>query len=84
MTSVEKSLLALGVGLAVGASLGILFAPQKGRETRRRLHDGFDHYRDRVVDAFDHLKHKVGDKADMIAEEIEREVSSRVAKASSK
>ena len=84
MTSTEKMILGLGVGLAIGAALGILYAPDKGKETRRKISDGFDKYRDKVVDAFDNLKHKAGCKAEEIAEEIAEEVEAKVAKANSK
>lgn len=84
MTSTEKMILGLGVGLAIGATLGLLYAPEKGKETRRKISDGFDHYRDKVMDAFDTLKHKAGYKAEEIAEEIAEEVKAKVAKANDK
>lgn len=84
MTSTEKMILGLGVGIAIGAALGILYAPDKGKETRRKITDGLDTYRDKVMDAFDHLKMKAGSKAEEIAQEISEEVSAKVAKASSK
>ncbi len=37
MKSTGKVLLALGCGAAIGALLGILFAPDKGSETRKKL-----------------------------------------------
>ena len=84
MTSTEKMILGLGVGLAIGAALGILFAPDKGKETRKKISDGFDQYRDKVVDAIDSLKQKAGCKAEEIAQEISEEVSAKVAKANNK
>lgn len=81
MTSTEKMILGLGVGIAIGAALGILYAPDKGKETRRKISDGFDQYRDKVVDAFDNLKQKAGCKAEQIAHEISEEVSARVSRA---
>lgn len=33
----KKTVAALGVGAAVGAGLGILFAPKSGKETREEL-----------------------------------------------
>jgi len=39
MKSTGKVLLALGCGAAIGALLGVLFAPDKGSETRKKLSD---------------------------------------------
>lgn len=37
MTGLSKVLIAIGTGLAVGATLGVLFAPDEGVETRKRI-----------------------------------------------
>ena len=37
MTKDKKALLALLAGSAIGLTLGILFAPNKGNETRRKI-----------------------------------------------
>lgn len=37
MRNTNKIFTALGIGMAVGAVLGILFAPRKGKETREIL-----------------------------------------------
>jgi gas vesicle protein len=37
MTNTNKILAAVGIGMAAGAILGILFAPDKGTETRELL-----------------------------------------------
>ncbi len=58
MTSTEKSLLALGVGLAVGVGLGILFAPRKGSETREKIGEGYDECKEKVLEVFDKFKKK--------------------------
>ncbi len=46
-----NTLLALIVGTAIGAGIGILFAPDKGSKTRQKFKDGYD-------DAIKDLKHK--------------------------
>jgi len=37
MNNASKILLAVGTGIAVGAALGILYAPDEGYETRRKI-----------------------------------------------
>ena len=53
----SKILLGIAVGVAVGAALGILFAPDKGEETRRKLSDQGN-------DLADNLKNKFADLVD--------------------
>lgn len=64
----SKILLALLTGLAAGAALGILFAPEKGSETRDKLSDSLknlgDSIKDRAADEIENLtdfKEKVVD-----------------------
>ena len=37
MNKTTKALVAIGAGVAIGAALGILFAPEDGAETRKKL-----------------------------------------------
>jgi gas vesicle protein len=39
MKNASKILIALGAGLAIGGLLGVLFAPAKGAETRKKISD---------------------------------------------
>lgn len=55
----SKVLIGLLTGLAAGAALGLLFAPEKGSETRDRLNQSLkdlgDTIRDRAADEINHL-----------------------------
>jgi gas vesicle protein len=50
MSDNSKVLIALLAGAAAGAALGILFAPEKGSETRDRLSDALKNLGDTIKD----------------------------------
>jgi gas vesicle protein len=60
----ESGKVALGIlgGVAVGALLGVLFAPAKGTKTRRRILNKGKDYADDVKEKFDDLLDSVSEK----------------------
>jgi gas vesicle protein len=53
-----KTFLALITGLVAGAALGILFAPDKGSETRRKLSGSAKDLSDQGLDVLNNWKEK--------------------------
>ncbi len=78
MNSSSKVLVALIAGVALGASLGVLFAPDKGTDVRRKIGDqarkatdSLRHTTDKIRQKADDLRDKAKDKAERFANETE-------------
>jgi gas vesicle protein len=57
-----KTVLALLAGVAIGAGIGILFAPDKGTKTREKIKEGFDDKKDEFKDKFDGFTNTIKSK----------------------
>ncbi len=67
-----KTALGLLAGIATGALLGILFAPDSGRNTRKKIVQKGEGYVDDAKDKFNGIVDVVKDKYNSIRNEAER------------
>jgi gas vesicle protein len=64
MNSTSKIIASVLAGVAAGAVLGLLFAPEKGEETRRRISEKYN-------DLSDSVKEKLNDLVNVVKDEYE-------------
>jgi gas vesicle protein len=64
-----KTVAGVVLGIGVGALLGILFAPEKGSKTRKRILEKGQDYADDLKGKFDELYQDVSDKYESFLEE---------------
>lgn len=72
--STGKILLGVLAGFAVGATLAILFAPDKGSSTRKKIYQKSDEFADELAEKFNEF-------IERITEEFESAVNETVGKA---
>lgn len=82
MTNNYKILTALAAGVAIGGILGILFAPDKGENTRQKIADNGKKLSDSIKDKMNEGKNKLSglrnnirDRVDSMKESVEEYVS---------
>jgi gas vesicle protein len=81
MADSGKILSALFIGAAAGAAVGLLFAPDKGTETRRRLAGAAQDLADQAADRWSEGKtalKNVRDRVSNTAEELAEKATNRV------
>ncbi len=66
-----KMILSIAVGVAAGAVIGVLLAPDKGSETRKRISDKSNKYADGLKQEFSDLVENMLNKFDSIKSEAE-------------
>ena len=71
----DKVVLGILGGVAAGALLGILFAPEKGDKTRKRIMDKSNDYADELKDKLDTLLGTMTNKYEKIWKEGENLIS---------
>ncbi len=70
MNKTGKIVTAVAAGAAAGAILGVLFAPDKGSETRRKISDQGKKISDGVKDKFRNGKEKLNELKTDIAQTL--------------
>lgn len=70
MKTTNKILIALGAGAVIGGVLGILFGPDKGAETRKKIADKGSRLTDAVKTKFSKGKEKLSELNTGITERI--------------
>jgi gas vesicle protein len=77
----SNSLLALLAGIAIGAGLGILFAPDSGRKTRQKIKEGVDEYSEELQQQLQELKSRVSSVVGVKSEQFQNTVDDALAEA---
>lgn len=67
MNNITKVLIAFGAGAVAGAALGILFAPEKGTDTRKKINEQGKKLADTVNNAFEKIKDTTRCKEEPVA-----------------
>lgn len=78
-----NTLVALITGAIVGAGVGLLYAPQSGKKTRKQIKNKAGEAKDRLSSEYDKISDQVVDFAEDTKEKFEAKVNTLFSKASS-
>ena len=84
MSNNGNTVLGILAGVATGAILGILFAPEKGSETRRRISEEAELRKNQLADKASELRDSVGKTITSQKQNLDQQVDSIVTNASYK
>ncbi|CEN35240.1 YtxH domain-containing protein [Capnocytophaga cynodegmi] len=79
MTKTGNILLALATGVAIGTGVGILFAPDKGKDTRKKIKNSVDEKTSKLKKKMDKLAREVKGKSSEIKGTLEENIESLLA-----
>jgi gas vesicle protein len=80
----SESILALLAGAAIGVGIGILFAPDKGSNTRDKIKNSFDDLKDGVKSKFGSFEDEAKEKFSQSKDELKETVESLLSQSSYK
>lgn len=66
-----RMILSIAIGVAAGAVIGVLLAPEKGSETRRKISERSNEYADGLKTKFNDFIESMMDKFDSVKSEAE-------------
>ncbi len=70
-----SSLITFVAGMAIGAGLALLYAPQSGEETRKKIKDGYDKVSDDVKDGYEKVAKEAQKAIDAVKVSSEKAVA---------
>ncbi len=78
------TLLALVTGAAIGAGIGILYAPDNGKKTRKKIKETMDKQSQELKNQLGEIKQNLSNKAGATKENLEQRVENLVSNGSHK